>query len=197
MADADAAIIEAVLSGEVDRYAELVDRYQAPARQLAFSLIGNEDDAKDASQEAFISAYRALGRFRGQAKFSTWLFRIVVNASRDLQRRRLRQPTPAPEREQAHAGANGVCWFLDAEDPADDPGRQAATRELGRAITHAIGALPMKQRTAFVLHHVQGLPLDDVAAVMDCRLGTVKSHVFRATAHLRHTLEPWMMREAI
>jgi len=196
MVDADRQIIHAVLAGEVDRYAELVDKYQAPAMQLAFSLIGNYDDAKDASQDAFLHAYRALGRFRGQAKFSTWLFRIVVNACYDLQRRRGRQPRPARELALPSPSANGACLFVEVEDAAADPSQQAANRELGRTISHAIGALPMKQRTAFVLHHVQGLPLDDVAVVMRCRLGTVKSHIFRATQQLRRSLTPWLNQEA-
>ncbi|MBI2496080.1 MAG: sigma-70 family RNA polymerase sigma factor [Candidatus Omnitrophica bacterium] len=76
-------VIQAVLRGDVDRYAELVDKYQAWARRVAFSLLGNYEDARDASQEAFVSAYRSLGRFRASAAFSTWLYRIVVNECKD------------------------------------------------------------------------------------------------------------------
>jgi RNA polymerase sigma-70 factor (ECF subfamily) len=89
---------------------------------------------------------------------------------------------------EAEPDVDGACLFVDVEDPAASPRDQLANRELGRQLSAAIGRLPMKQRTAFLLHHVHGLPLAEVAAVMRCRLGTVKSHLFRATEHLKETL---------
>jgi RNA polymerase sigma-70 factor (ECF subfamily) len=196
MAGSDADVIQAVLNGDIDRYAELVDRYQGQALKLAFSMLGNYEDARDASQEAFVSAYRALGRFRGGAKFSTWLYRIVVNECKDVYKRRAHQPLatlqvgePVPEDDGA--------LFVDVADPTADPSDQLANRELGRLLSRAIGGLAMKQRTAFVLYHIHGLSLEDVAAVMRCRLGTVKSHIFRATEHLRGQLAPWLTKEGI
>lgn len=188
MAGSDVEIIQAVLDGDVDRYAELVDKYQDAALKLAFSLLGNDEDAKDASQEAFISAYRSLGRFRGGAKFSTWLYRIVVNECKDVYKRRARQPSVVATVGEPDAAMDGACLFVDVEDPAASPRDQLENRELGRQLSAAIGVLPMKQRTAFLLHHVHGLPLEEVASVMRCRLGTVKSHVFRATEHLKEAL---------
>jgi RNA polymerase sigma-70 factor (ECF subfamily) len=187
MAGSDVEIIQAVLDGAVDRYAELVDRYQDGALNVAFSMLGNEEDAKDASQEAFVSAYRALRRFRGGAKFSTWLYRIVVNECKDVYKRRARQPVAVATVGEPDPDSNGVL-FVDVEDPTASPRDQLANRELGRRISAAIGELPMKQRTAFLLHHVHGLPLEEVAAVMRCRLGTVKSHIFRATHQLQEAL---------
>ena len=192
----DAAVIDAVLAGEVDRYAELVNKYQAGALKLALSLVSNYDDANDASQEAFVSAYRALGRFRRGAKFSTWLYRIVVNECKDVYRRRARQPQVAAVVGTADPEGDGSPLTIEVEDSAAGPGDQLANRELSRRLGHAIEELGLKQRTAFVLHHVEGLPLDEVAGVMRCRVGTVKSHLFRATAHLRSALAPWMNEEA-
>ena len=192
MAGQDADTIHAVLDGDVERYAELVDRYQGPAIRLAFSLLGNYEDAKDASQDAFISAYRALGRFRGHAKFSTWLFRIVVNKCKDTRRRSAHQPLAVAHiGEPAEGDDPNTGLFVDVPDPGAGPGDRLATRELSRRLSLAIGSLPMKQRTAFLLHHVHGLPLEEAAAVMGCRLGTVKSHIFRATESLRVQLAPW------
>lgn len=188
MADSDAQIIQAVLDGDVDRFAEFVEKYQEPALKLAFSLLGNYEDAKDASQEAFINAYRALRRFRGGAKFSTWLYRIVVNECKDVYKRRARQPVVVATVGEPDPDLDGACLFVEVEDPAASPSDQLANRELGRQLSAAIGSLPMKQRTAFLLHHVHGLPLEEVASVMRCRLGTVKSHVFRATDHLKEAL---------
>lgn len=184
MGGSDAEVIQAVLDGDVDRFAELVDRHQEHALKLAFSLLGNYEDAKDASQNAFVSAYRSLRRFRGGAKFSTWLYRIVVNECKDVYKRRARQPLVVATVGEPNPDANGML-FVDVEDPAAGPSDQLANQELGHRISAAIGGLPMKQRTAFLLHHVHGLPLAEVASVMRCRLGTVKSHIFRATDHLK------------
>ncbi|MBI4597098.1 MAG: sigma-70 family RNA polymerase sigma factor [Candidatus Omnitrophica bacterium] len=197
MGQSDAEIITAVLRGEVDRYAELVDRYQGPAFRLALSLLGHHEDAKDASQEAFVNAYRSLRRFRGNAKFSTWLYRIVVNECKDEVRRRMRAPAAAAVVGEADPDDPDSSWFIDVGDPAADPSDRAANRELGRRLAQAIGRLPMKQKTAFALHHLQGLPLMEVAGVMDCRVGTVKAHIFRAAASLRKQLTPWLNEEGL
>ena len=196
MVGSDAEAIHAVLSGDVDRYAELVDKYQGPALRLAFSFLGNYEDARDVSQEAFISAYRSLGRFRAAAKFSTWLFRIVINECKDTYRRRARQPMAVARVGEADdMGDVAGSLFIDVADPGAGPSEQSSHRELSQRLSAAIGKLPMKQRTAFLLHHVHGLPLSEVAVVMGCRVGTVKSHVFRATESLRVALTPWLIRE--
>ena len=199
MTGGDAQIIQAVLAGEVDRYAEVVDKYQGQAIRLAFSLLGNYEDAKDASQEAFVSAYRALARFRGHATFSTWLYRIVINECKDVYRRRARQPMIAARVGQADPDAPDAdaLFVTDAADPSGGPGDHLANQELSQTLSRSIQALPLKQRSAFLLHHVHGLPLDEVANVMRCRIGTVKSHLFRSTAHLRISLGPWLSENKI
>ena len=196
MADSDAEAIRAVLDGDVDRYAELVERYQDKALRVAFSFLGNYEDARDVSQDAFVSAYRSLARFRGTARFSTWLFRIVVNKCKDAYRRTAREPKAVLRLgEPAAEGEPSAGLFVDVPDPGAGPGEQLANRELSRRLTLAIEALPMKQRTAFLLHHVQGLSLEETASIMGCRLGTVKSHIFRATAALQRQLVPWLTKE--
>ena len=194
MAEGDDKTIRAVRSGEVDRFAELVDRYQGQAIRLAFSLLGNYEDARDASQEAFISAYRSLGRFRGGAKFSTWLYRIVVNECKDAYKRRARQPAGVLRVGTADDDADGSL-FIDVDDPGGSPSDHLANQDLSRRLTAGIRELPMTQRTAFLLHHVNGLPLHDTAEVMGCRVGTVKAHIFRATESLRKQLTPWLAQE--
>ena len=194
MGAGDAEIIAAVQRGDVDRFAELVDRYQHPAIRLAFSFLGNYEDARDVSQEAFINAYRCLASFRGRAKFSTWLYRIVINECKDAYKRRARQPAIAARVGIPEDPAEENL-FVDVDDPGAGPGEQLANRELGRHLTGAIGELPMTQRTAFLLHHVHGLSLAEAADVMGCRTGTVKSHIFRATESLRKRLTPWLTQE--
>jgi RNA polymerase sigma-70 factor (ECF subfamily) len=199
MAGSDAETIQAVLNGDVDRYAELVDKYQGPAIRLAFSFVGNNEDAKDVSQEAFVSAYRSLGRFRQGAKFSTWLYRIIVNECKDAYKRRARQPVASARvgGEPDLEASEGTDLFIDVADPTASPSDQLANRELSARLSRAIGGLPSKQRTAFLLHHVHGLPLQEVATVMGCRVGTVKSHVFRSTEQLRTQLTPWLAQEGV
>lgn len=183
----DTEIIESVLEGEVDRYAELVNRYQSAAWQVAFGLVGNWEDAKDLSQNGFVKAYQHLRAFRREARFSTWLYRIVVNECKDFLKRRGRIPQvvawlPDPE-------ADGFVLF-DVEDPARHAGQVALDHELARHLSVAVRALPLQQRTAFVLHHLQGLSIEEAAGVMKCRIGTVKAHLFRACERLRERLAP-------
>lgn len=185
----DTEIIEAVLKGDVDRYAELVDRYQSAAWQVAFGLVGNWEDAKDLSQNGFVKAYQHLRAFRREAKFSTWLYRIVVNECKDFLKRRGRIPQvvallPDPE-------ADGFVLF-DVADPARDAAHVALDHELAGHMSVAVGALPLQQRTAFVLHHLQGLSIEEAAGVMRCRVGTVKAHLFRACEHLRSRLASYV-----
>ena len=195
MADSDADAIRAVLDGDVERYAELVDKYQGKALRLAFGFLGNYEDAKDVSQEAFVSAYQALGRFRSAAKFSTWLYRIVINECKDAWKRRAHQPMVAASVGPAPEDEAGEGLFVDVADPGAGPGDHASARELSLAFSVAIGELPAQQRTAFLLHHVHGLPLVEAADVMGCRVGTVKAHVFRATERLRGRLARWVNEE--
>lgn len=199
MPNPDAEAIQAVLQGDVDRFAELVDRHQAQAQRIAFSFLGNYDDAKDISQEAFVNAFRSLRRFRGKARFSTWFYRIVINECKDAQRRRFRQPAIAarvhpvePEDSGAEAGL-----FIDVPDDSAGPGDWAQNRELSRQLSVAIRSLPMTQQTVFLLHHVHGYSLEEAAEVMDCRVGTVKSHLFRATERLKTLLSPALKQEGL
>lgn len=190
MDSGDAAIIRAVLDGNTERYAELVDRYQQPSIRLAYSLLGSAEDARDASQEAFISAFRSLRRFRGDAKFSTWLYRIVVNKCNDIARGRMRQAGTI----SLFAGTakdTDEPLFIDTPDDSISPQGSLANKELAIVLTHAIASLSVQQRTAFSLHHLNGLSLEEVASIMGCRIGTVKSHVYRATETLRVVLAPW------
>ena len=195
MEDQDAATIRAVLDGDVDRYADLVEKYQGPAIRLAFSFLGNYEDARDVSQDAFVSAYRSLNRFRRTARFSTWLFRIIINGCKDVHRRRAHQPMVVARVGAVDEDDPDTLFVVDAADAAAGPGEQSAARELGAQLTQAIRRLPMRQRTAWLLHHVHGCSLEETAAAMNCRLGTVKAHIFRATESLRQLLQPRLTQE--
>ena len=185
MAD-ETEIIGAVLQGEKERYGELVSRYQLAAWKLAYSFVGDWEEAKDLSQNGFVKAYRHLRSFRAGARFSTWLYRIIANECKDHLRRRRRQPellnlSGGPGNDEQEPA-------LDPADPGADPRQRAHERELAGRLARSIGRLPMNQRTAFNLHHLNGLPVEEVSRVMGCREGTVKAHLFRAVQSLRRDL---------
>ena len=185
----EAAVIAAVLQGHRDRYAELVDRYQLAAWKLAYGLVGNMDDAKELSQNGFVKAYRHLRSFRGGSKFSTWLYRIVVNECKDFLKAKSRRPmtvslTPTDE----EAGGE----LFEPEDPSRSPREAAADQDVARRLSSAIAVLPLQQGVAFRLHHLEGYSLEEAAQIMGCRVGTVKAHVFRACERLRSELEPYV-----
>ncbi len=189
----DEEIIESVLRGGVDRYGELVERYQQSMWRLAYSMVGNFEDAKEISQNGFFKAYRHLAGFRRSARFSTWLYRIIINECKDFFRRKGRRPafvqlSSDPESEEA--------VLFEVADPRGDPSDVVAQRELAEALSQAIERLPMKQKTAFVLHRLQGMSIEEISQVMGCRRGTVKAHLFRASEHLRILMEPFVKEEA-
>lgn len=188
----DLEVIEAVLAGEIERYGELVNRHRLAVLRMAYSWVRNEEDAKELSQNAFVKAYRHLRRFRAQARFSTWLYRIVANECKNFLRWAGRQPRKVPL--VGEQDGEGPALF-EVSDSSQSPREQVADRELALWLTRAIERLPEKQREAFTLHHLNGLPLAEVSQVMGCRVGTVKVHLFRATESLRVSVEPYLAME--
>ena len=190
----DYQIVQEVLEGNIDRYASLVNKYQARAIRLAFSILGNYEDAKDVSQEAFVSAYCSLNQFKGKASFYTWLYRIVVNKCKDFfKRRKLKVFNISLGSKLELDSGDGILFEI--EDTSANPSDKLENLEIAKLISTTLKQLSVKQRTAFVLHHLQRLSLQEVAEIMQCRMGTVKSHLFRATEQLRHYLEPLMKQE--
>jgi RNA polymerase sigma-70 factor (ECF subfamily) len=185
----DAEVIDAVLRGDTERYAELVTRHERAAWKLAYSFVGNWEDAKDISQNGFVNAYQRLRSFRRDAKFSTWLYRIIVNECKDFFKRKSRRPAAVSIVAQPY---DEECVVFELADADGTPREVLMERELAVKLTQAIQMLPMQQQTAFILHHLHGVLLDDVAEMMDCRVGTVKTHVFRACAQLRVHLAPYL-----
>lgn len=179
-------IIQAVLAGDIDHYGELVNRYQLAAWKLAYGLVGNFEDAKELSQNGFVKAYRHLRQFRGKSQFSTWLYRIIVNECKDFFKAKARQPFIVSLSSDDSETDDPVLF--DLADPGGNPRDVMENKELGKKISRAIQRLPLKQRTAFVLCHLHGLPLEEASGVMGVRLGTIKAHLFRAGTSLRESI---------
>ena len=193
--DPDRQIVEAILQGDTERYSELVHQYQLAAWRLAFSFVGNLEDARELAQNAFVNAFRSLSRFRGRSKFSTWLYRIVSNECKDFLRRKAREPVMVSLEAAPGESDRDAPELFEGADTRGDPRQSASNRELAEKLARAIGRLPMKQRLAFLLHTVHGMPLEEVSGVMSCRVGTVKAHLFRASESLRLFLEPALAEE--
>ena len=175
----EATLVTMARQGDSQAFDQLVRLYQSAIYNVAYRILGDEEAASDATQDAFLSAYKAMGKFRG-GSFKGWLFRIVTNTCYDQLRRKKRQPTTPLEE-----------VYLDSAPPwaeNEEPEEYALRQELGRIIQRGLATLPPEQRTALVLSDVQGLGYQEIAEVMGTSLGTVKSRLSRGRASLRDYL---------
>ena len=168
--------------GDLNAFNRLVEYYQRSLFNLCLRMLANPQAAEDATQEAFIAAYRSLNRFRG-GSFRAWLFRIAANACHDEHRRRRSRPSvslDAPRGEDQQP--------LDVPNPGPTLDERVEQLELGRNLQQALAVLPEEQRLAIVLCDVQGLDYAEIAVAMNISLGTVKSRISRARSRLRDLL---------
>lgn len=184
MANEEQRLIEAGQRGDVEAFNQLVRLYESRVYNLCYRMLGDADAAADVAQDTFISAYRNLHRFRGGV-FRSWLLRIATNACYDALRARKRRP--AVSLDAAQEGDDDGPAF-DIPDPSESPDDAALRRELAAAIQRGIDQLPDDQRVVVILSDVQGLAYEEIAAVTNTNLGTVKSRLSRARARLRDIL---------
>lgn len=176
----EAAVIQAVLDGDVNAYEALVKEYEKNVYNLALRMTGNSEDAADMAQEAFIKAYNSLTAFRGDSKFSVWLYRIVSNVCLDFLRSRSRKQTVSLSTEND----DGEEVELDIADETHSP-EQLLDRSLTRdAVRRGLAALPPDHREILLLREIQGLSYEEIADVLGLEAGTVKSRIFRARKKL-------------
>ena len=176
----EAAVIQSVLDGNVNAFETLVKEYEKNVYNLALRMTGNSEDAADMSQEAFIKAYNSLSSFRGDSKFSVWLYRIVSNVCLDYLRSRTRKPTVSLSTEND----DGEEVELDIADESQSP-ELLLDRSLTRdAVRRGLAALPPDHREILLLREIQGLSYEEIAAALGLEAGTVKSRIFRARKKL-------------
>lgn len=172
----DHQLVERSRAGDVAAFEELVRRHQARAYAIAYRLLGNREDAQEVAQDAFARAYFGLAGFRGTAQFRTWLYRIVVNLSTDLLRRR------RPEVSQEEAATASVSG-------GENPGETAERLELRQRVGAAIDALPSDLKTVILLREFEGLSYAEIARVIRRPIGTVMSRLFHARRRLQQQLK--------
>ena len=172
----DAELAEQARGGDSEAFGALVERHAGRARRLARAALLDPNDADDAVQDALFSAWRAFGRFDPARPFGPWFLKIVVNAAADLRRRRtLRRTEEVPE---------------GTPDPRPAPSRDAERAELREALDRALATLPERRRMALVLHDAEGYVHEEIAAMLDVPVGTVRSDVFHARRAMRAALGP-------
>jgi len=186
--DDDAEIIVRCRQGDKEAFALLVRRHQKKMLNIAYRMIGNYDEACDIVQEGFLSAYRAIGRFRGEARFSTWLCGIVVNHARTylqqraVQKRRLTVSLDDP----ASEGNEGLQREL--SDPAISVHAKMEKRQLAERIQECLDRIDGDRRQVLILRDIQGLSYDEIGAALRLPRGTVRSRLFRARNELKDRL---------
>jgi RNA polymerase sigma-70 factor (ECF subfamily) len=189
----DRRLVEKARQGDTAAYAELVRRYERRAYGVAYGMLRNPSDAQDVAQDAFIKAYRYLGRFKGTASFYTWLYRIVVNLCIDHLRKRSRSAQVEyddrlgrPDNE-TEPGADLKPSTLDS-----NPQKALARRELAEAMQKGLDTLSEKHRAVLVLRELEGLSYKEMAEVMKCSKGTIMSRLFHARKKMQEFLREYL-----
>jgi RNA polymerase sigma-70 factor, ECF subfamily len=183
MASTDEELVARSRTGGLDSFNQLVLRWERPIYALAYRTIGREEDARDVCQETFLRAFRALGGFKGEAKFSSWLYRITLNLCRDWIRRERRAPVV-----QAPEGVD-VVELASEQGPVESIEELVSRRDLGAIVQRAMAKLSDEQRTTIILKEYQGLTFQEIADLQGCPLSTVKTRLYQGLTVLRRELD--------
>ena len=185
----DTVLVAQAKGGYLEAFDQLVLRHQQVVFAVALRMLGSHDDAEDVAQEAFVRAYRSLGAFRGEAKFSTWLVSITMNLCRNRRRwwARHRRAIVASTDDPLETGEGTLGQRI--EDPSPSPSTVAVSRERQRQIEDALRQLDEDHRSVIVLRDIEGYAYEEIAGMLGCRVGTVKSRINRARLKLRSLLE--------
>jgi RNA polymerase sigma-70 factor (ECF subfamily) len=183
---ADQALVERVQRGDKKAFDVLVLKYQHKVANLISRYIRDQAEVLDVTQEAFIKAYRALPKFRGDSAFYTWLYRVAINTAKNHLAAQARRP-PGDDIEAEMAEQMDAGGLL---KEGDTPERLALQREIAETVQQAMDDLPTDLRTAITLRELEGLTYEEIAQAMDCPIGTVRSRIFRAREAIDARLKP-------
>lgn len=189
MDPSDEDLVEAFQSGDVSAFDQLVRRWDRKIQGVVYRLVGNHEEARDLSQEAFLKAYRALGTFKKEARFSSWLYQIALNATRDRLRRRRRYHDVSLDDVEERPEAS-------LRDGRPSAFELIESSDLSRMVAAAMAGLPDEQREVLILKEYEGLTFPEIAETLDVPLSTVKTRLYRGLVQLRIRLERQGIRGA-
>ncbi|QZY56576.1 RNA polymerase sigma factor [Crassaminicella profunda] len=172
--------------GDIESFEALIKEHEKLAFNIAYRMLGNIEDAKDATQEAFIKTYKSLHKFKGESNFSTWLYKIVTNTSLDLLRKRKSKKTCSYDRQIDTEDGNIIRELPDETYIPEDI---VAKRERQRNIQRAINCLSEDHKTVIVLRDIRGFSYEQISKILDCSEGTIKSRISRARQSLKKVIE--------
>jgi RNA polymerase sigma-70 factor, ECF subfamily len=192
--DSDLQLVERANAGDQRAYGLLVLKYQRRIQRLIGRMVRDVDLVEDIAQETFIRAYRALHQFRGDAQFYTWLYRIAVNTAKKALLELKRAPTVS---ESFLAGVDDDETSWQKNEPISDetPESVLAAKEIAAVVNAAMDALPEDLRQAIALREIEGLSYEEIAAAMDCPIGTVRSRIFRAREAISERVKPLLEKQ--
>lgn len=186
----DLQLIERVQRGDKNAFNLLVRKYQNKVMALVAQYVSNPGDVPDVAQEVFIKAYRALAEFRGESAFYTWLYRIAVNTAKNYLTAAARRPPDSDVDSQEAETYDGGGALHEVETPEN----LMLSDEIRREVVLALQELPEELRTAITLREIDGLSYEEIAEVMECPVGTVRSRIFRARETIDKRIQPFMQR---
>ncbi len=192
MSEHERLLIERAQSGDVESFEKLIRTHQAYAYNIAYRMMGNEEDAKDASQEALIKVFKSLKGYNGDSAFTTWLYRIVMNTCKDLLRKRKPNEVSIDRGFDTGEESPGI----EIEDNSSDPVTKYEEKEVRVTIASAIEQLPENFRSVVVLREIQGMSYDEIAEIEDIPVGTVRSRINRGRRILREILKDKLRLQA-
>ncbi len=183
MTQSDEELVTLSVSGDADSFNQLVLRWERPIYALAYRVIGREEEARDVVQETFLRAFRGIRNFRGQAKFSSWIYRIALNLCRDwIRRERRAKIAQAPE------GVD-LIELAAEQEPAESIEDLVARHDMGHVVARLMARLPDEQRTAIILKEYHGMTFQEIADLQGVPLSTVKTRLYQGLSVLRRHLQ--------
>jgi len=194
--DADAPLIDRVKRGDVKAFEMLVVKYQRRIERLIGRMVRDTDLVEDIAQETFIRAYRALSQFRGEAQFYTWLYRIAVNTAKKALGDLKRDPLVSENALRAGNEEDETSAVENELTTAETPETVLAAKEIAAAVNSAMEALPEELRQAVTLREIEGLSYEEIAEVMNCPIGTVRSRIFRARESISVKIKPLLENQS-